>query len=215
MATRKPKVTTAAQPDEPPKANGGGKIELPRLDIQMFRLTLVGDSSYISHAWAQKSKIQMLDKQMKKAKQAKEARDPAADFEASIYRDAQKRPCIPAAAIKLACVDACSHVSGITKVLARGALFVVGDLLPIKGGPPRSREDMTRNATGVADLRYRAEFDPWSVDVVIRHNVNVISAEQVINLIDTAGFAIGIGDWRPQRDGNHGMFHVLKDGEGK
>jgi hypothetical protein len=91
-------------------------------------------------------------------------------------------------------------------------MFVVGDLLPIKG-PHKMREDMTRNATGVADLRYRAEFDPWSVEVVIRHNVNVISAEQVINLVDTAGFAIGVGDWRPQRDGNHGMFHVQKEGE--
>jgi hypothetical protein len=29
-----------------------------------------------------------------------------------------------------------------------------------------------------------------------------------VNLFNTAGFAIGVGEWRPQRDGSYGMFHI-------
>ena len=61
-------------------------IELPRLDIGLMEVTVVGDSPLIVHAWSPKAKREMLDKQMKKAKGAKEAKDPVKDFEESMYR---------------------------------------------------------------------------------------------------------------------------------
>jgi hypothetical protein len=44
--------------------------------------------------------------------------------------------------------------------------------------------------------------------VTVRYNRNVLSAEQIVSLFNTAGFAIGIGEWRPQKNGGFGMFHV-------
>jgi hypothetical protein len=52
------------------------RIELPALKIETVQFTLVGDSPLIVHAWSEKAKRQMLDKQMKKAAKAKEAKDP-------------------------------------------------------------------------------------------------------------------------------------------
>jgi len=75
-------------------------------------------------------------------------------------------------------------------------------------GEPSMREDMVRVGMGTADIRYRGEFKKWAVELLIRHNARVLSAEQVANLFNTAGFAIGVGEWRPQRDGSFGMFHV-------
>jgi hypothetical protein len=46
----------------------------------------------------------------------------------------------------------------------------------------------------------------------VRHNPNVLSVEQIINLFNVAGFAIGVGEWRPQKDGSNGMFHVEMEG---
>ncbi|KKL87021.1 hypothetical protein LCGC14_1938870, partial [marine sediment metagenome] len=113
----------------------------------------------------------------------------------------------PAIAFKKAAVDACSHVDGLTKVLARGGFHVVGEMVEIKG-KPRMREDMVRIAMGTADIRYRGEFPEWSCTLSIRHNPNVLSAEQIINLFNVAGFAVGIGEGRPQKDQSWGMFHV-------
>lgn len=182
------------------------QLTLPPLKIEVFQIRLVGDSPLICHAWSHKAKQQMLDKQQKKAKQAKEVRNPDQEFRDSLY-PFDKGYGYPSTAFKNAAVDACSHVEGITKVLARGAFHVLGEMVKLEG-EPKMREDMVRVGMGSADLRYRGEFGDWACTLRVRYNTSVLSAEQIVNLFNVAGFAIGIGDWRPQRDGSHGMFHV-------
>lgn len=194
------------------------KIELPKLNIQYIEIMLVGDSSLICHAWSHKAKEEMLQKQMKKAKQAKEAKDPRRDYEDSLYvlepaKVFEKSKFgFPAVAFKAAAVDACSHIDGVTKVEARGSFHIVGEMVEIIG-TPQPREDMVRIGMGTADIRFRGEFPSWKARLRIRYNANVLSPGQVTNLFETAGFAIGIGEWRPQKDGSYGMFHVAKDGD--
>ncbi len=187
--------------------SGQKQIVLPPLKIERMQIHIVGDSPLISHAWSKKAKEQMLAKQMKEAKQGKEAKDPQRDYEESLYRLPGGGYGYPAMAFKSAAVDACSFVDGVTKVEARGAFHVVGEMIELYG-EPRMREDMVRIAMGTADIRYRGEFPQWSCDLVVRYNSRVLSAEQIVNLFNVAGFSIGVGDWRTQRDGNFGMFHV-------
>lgn len=183
-------------------------IVLPQLNIKTLSIRLVGDSPLVVHAWSEKAKEQIRAKQQKKAKLAKEARDPDAEFQAAMYRTAEGAPAFPAVAFKTAAVDACSHVDGVTKVLARGAFHVEGEMIPLEG-EPTMREDMVRIAMGTADIRYRPQFFPWAVNLKVRYNASVLSEEQIRNLFNTAGFAIGVGEHRPQRDGSWGMFHVV------
>lgn len=214
-----------------PANSGGGEgqetiINLPRLNIIHMPITVIGDSALICHAWSSKAKKQMLDKQMKKAKQAREAKDPWLDFVESLYwltprpesptesDIAAARFGFPAVGFKSAAVDSCSHIEGVTKVEARGAFHIVGDMVEI-AGTPQIREDMVRVGMGTADIRYRGEFRDWRATFELRYNASVLSAEQVINLFNTAGFAIGVGEWRPQKDGSFGMFHVESAAEAR
>jgi len=66
---------------------------------------------------------------------------------------------------------------------------------------------MVRVGTGT-DLRYRAEFKSWRTELAITYNTNSISVEQIVNLFRLSGYAIGVGDWRPAKDGPFGTFHV-------
>jgi hypothetical protein len=182
-------------------------IELPRLNIQQAVITLVGDSPLICHKWSEKAKKEMLDKHMKKAKQAKEAKDPEALYQESLYHLEGGGYGFPSVAFKSAAVDACSHIQGVTKVEARGSFHINGEMVTIQG-EPRMREDMVKIAMGTSDIRYRGEFPEWKTTFTIRYNANTLSIEQLLNLFNTAGFAIGVGEWRPQRDGSYGMFHV-------
>lgn len=204
-------------------------IELPALKIGLMEVTLVGDSPLIVHAWSHKAKREMLDKQMKKAKGAKEAKDPKADYEASMYRLADGGFGFPSVAFKAAAVTAGTSVAGLTKVAARQAFHVLGEDVDIKGafdgsvsrvnlaridgGEPQMREDMVRVGMGTADLRYRAEFPKWHAHVLVRYNQGVLSESQILNLLNTAGFAVGVGEWRPEKDGAYGMFHVATEAE--
>ena len=201
------------------------QIELPPLNLEIIEVTLIGDTPLISHAWSEKAKREMLDKQMKVAKPAKEAKDPHQDFEQSLYRIEGGGYGFPSVAFKAAAVTACTSVAGITKVAARQAFHVMGtqsavrgafngalmrmDLVRILGSEPEMREDMVRVGLGTADIRYRGQFWPWHATVRVRFNRNVLSAAQIVNLFNTAGFGVGIGEWRPEKDGQFGMFHVV------
>lgn len=204
-------------------------IELPAIKIGMMEVTLVGDSPLIVHAWSMKAKKEMLDKQTKTAKGAREAKDPKADFLNSMYRLADGGHGFPSVAFKNSAVTAGTSVSGITKVAARQAFHILGEdadingafagsvsrvnLVRIEGGEPQMREDMVKVGMGTADLRYRAEYPTWHTKVLVRFNENVLSPAQILNLLNTAGFAVGVGEWRPEKDGAYGMFHVATEAE--
>lgn len=201
-------------------------IELPKLDIRLMEVTIIGDSPLIVHAWSQKSKLEMLGKQMKQAKGAKEAKNPVADYEASLYRFDDGGFGFPSVGFKSAAVTAGTSVAGLTKIAARQAFHILGEDVDVAGafdgtkarhnlvrihGTPTMREDMVRVGMGAADLRYRGEFADWAAKLLVRYNANVLSESQILNLINVAGFAVGVGEWRPERDGMSGMFHVATE----
>lgn len=183
-------------------------VELKPINIQHAELKLVGDSPLIVHAWSAKAKKEMLDKQMKKAKNAKEAKDPERDYEESFYRLPNGKPGFPTIGFKKAAVSAGGRFSdGLKMTELRGSFFIEGELSEIIG-EPRMREDMVRIGMGTADIRYRPEFPEWSTILNIKYNADAISLEQIVNLFNLAGFGVGVGEWRPEKDGQYGMFHV-------
>ncbi|HQP39342.1 MAG TPA: hypothetical protein PLI95_29365 [Polyangiaceae bacterium] len=156
----------------------------------------------------------MLDKQQKKAAQAKAAKDPEADFNAARYVMEDGRDGFPAAGVKKAIANAFRFSDGIKKVEINGALHVEpgAELIPIDCREMVMREDTVRISMST-DIRFRPEYRDWSMEFDVVFNSRAISPEQIVNLVNIAGFGIGIGEWRPERSGQFGMFHVAADGE--
>jgi hypothetical protein len=183
------------------------EARLLRPDIRLITVPIEGLSPLICHAWSDKAIKMMLDKQTQRATGPKEAKDPDSDFRATLYPIDDEVYGYPAGAFKKAIVRAGTY-SDMKMTFLRGALYVVGDLVRIDG-KPRSRRDMVRVARGAADIRYRAEFPDWRASLDIQYNARAVSAEQIVNLVATAGFSVGIGDWRPEHDGSYGRFRVV------
>lgn len=182
-------------------------VEIKRINIQRVSLTIEGDSPLIVHAWSSKAKKEMLDKQMKKAKTAKEAKDPARDYEEAFYRLPNGKPGFPTIAFKQAAVSAGGRFSeGLKMTELRGSFYVEGELVEIIGDATM-REDMVRVGMGTADIRYRPEFKAWKTVLNIKYNADAVSLDQLVNIFNLAGFGVGVGEWRPERDGQYGMFH--------
>lgn len=202
-------------------------IELPSLKVEMMDLTVIGDTPLIVHAWSAKARRQMLSKHMKLAKEQREAKDPVKDYEESMYRLDDGGYGFPSIGFKAAAVTAVTSISGLAKTEARQAFHVVGEGVDMSGafngvrmrqnlvrigGEPHMREDPVKIGM-TTDLRYRAEFWPWSAAVLVRYNASLLSASQILQLFNFAGFGCGIGEWRPEKDGENGMFHVAAEGE--
>jgi len=90
----------------------------------------------------------------------------------------------------------------------KGGLFILTDLVPIQGTPtPRKDYVVIKKATV---LKIRAEFKKWSCSLPIKFVRNLLTPNQLLNVINIAGTAVGVGDWRPQRNGTHGTFKITK-----
>ncbi len=206
-------------------------IEIRPIERTAVKIRIVGDSPLIVHAWDPKAKQMMLDAQMGATKtKAKAKRDPFDDFINSMYwLEGKPEKSTPEAfaeavgngarwgfkvgAIKQAANSAAYRLKWVKNQMElRGAYFLrseYGDMAEIKGCVPDMREDMVRIGMGSADLRYRGEFKDWYMDFILEYNASgAMSLEQIINCINAGGFAVGIGEWRPEKDGDFGTFHV-------
>ena len=128
----------------------------------------------------------------------------------------------PATAFKQAAIAA-AYRMGWTKdqVSVKGAFFITEDgeattgtmntvpCVEIFSDPPILRADMCRVGMGATDIRYRPEFRNWSADLKISYNKNgKYKLNEIVNMINAGGFVCGIGEWRPERDGSYGQFHI-------
>ena len=119
----------------------------------------------------------------------------------------------PVTAFKQAAISAAYRMGwSKDKVSLRGAFFIDSDetgMVEIHSDAPIMREDMVKIGMGTADIRYRGEFRNWYADLVISFNANgQHSKEDIINIINAGGYICGVGEWRPERDGQYGMYHV-------
>lgn len=83
------------------------------------------------------------------------------------------------------------------------------NLIRISGDVPVFREDNVVVGISSADLRYRAQINCWHADIVIAYDANgKYTLDNIVNFLNTAGFTCGIGEWRTEKSGDYGMFHV-------
>jgi hypothetical protein len=206
-------------------------LEIRPIEIQKVNLRIVGDTPLIMHAWSEKAKRMMLDAQMGLAKgKKKEPKNPVEDFIRSMYwltdmpEDMTEeafneaisngaRFGFPVTAFKQAAISAAYRMGWAKdKVSLRGAFFIDSDengMIEIHSDAPKMREDMVKVGMGTADIRYRGEFANWYADMTISYNMNGnYSLENIMNIINAGGYICGVGEWRPEKDGQYGQFHV-------
>lgn len=197
------------------QATGIQSIEIPAPNIKMMRVKIVGTAPMIFHKWSEKAIKMILDKQLKKASaNTREPKDPQKEYEDSFYKNKKGEVAFPALCIKQAMVGASRNVEGLTMTLLRGGVFVVGDedgLIVVKYKKKERRQDMVRVGMGVADIRFRGQVKDWSMEFDIKWNADLFSQEQVLNLLNIAGFSCGLGEWRPERNGDFGTFEVSQE----
>ena len=183
-------------------------ITIPEITLQQMIVSIVGTTPLLTNRFSEASISAIEDKQQKKAKLAKEARDPEAEFRAALHPIAPGIYGFPAVGIKKALVAAGGRFADEKMTHLRGALNVMGDLIPIIGPEPTMRRDTIRLQGSKSSMAYRPQFAPWAMDVPITFNAGIIGQAQILNLFQIAGFAVGIGAWRPESNGTFGQFTI-------
>lgn len=202
---------------------------LKPINQRLVTVRLVGLSPLICHKWSEKAKAQIRDKQQtgKKTKN-RELRDPEQEAkDATYWMDSKcSIPGAPVVAVKAAVIGAAHNDLGMPKTLVSKSLFVYPPgrdaLVPLeyarKGrgeGAKNSKypngettEDVVRVGQGSTDLRYRPYFYDWAITTKWQVDADLLQVQDLLILLDRAGFGVGICEWRPEKGGEYGRFRV-------
>lgn len=200
-------------------------IEIKRIEPKRITVTIQGDSDLILNQMNAYNKRQLIDKQKNKAKSLTPA-DPweciitsvhwlngtPTEFSEESLLDALKNnaPCITAFGLKKSFGQAVVRNeidTYATKFDASIQIFGTGDgLIPIRFAEHHVDEKLMSPIKGSPVLVRLNRFSGWSADIEISYIDNVYSEEQILNIVNLAGFGLGIGSGRTS---GYGRYHVV------
>lgn len=190
------------------------RVTLKPIKRETAQFTIEGTSPLIQHRWSEKARQMIREKKAGKKTKTREICDPVAEAANAAYVTADGRHGIPVTALKNSIIGAAHKDIGIEKTLVRKSLFILcpdpNGVLPMETPGYEVREDCVRVGAGSADLRYRPEFREWSVTFEIEYEASTITLEDMANLIERAGFSVGINEWRPEKGGEFGRFQLRR-----
>ena len=123
-------------------------------------------------------------------------------------------------AFKMAAIDAAYSKGWLkNKKSIKGLFFIRPDavdeegnqLVEIHSDPPVMREDIVilSGISRTPDLRWRPEFRNWYVDLKIEYDADgMYSLQDIVTMLQAGGRYNGIAEYRPEKDGQFGMFSV-------
>lgn len=204
------------------------QVKLKPISKKIVSVRLVGISPLVQHKWSEKARKMIRDKQQEgKKTKDRELRNPEQEGRDAMHMTEDGKPGVPAAAIKAAIINAAHKDLGCEKTLVRKALFVLpmgrDVVIPLAGnGKPLEVEiveDTVRVGQGIADLRYRPYITNWSLTIEVEINEELLQMQDVLFLLERAGFGVGLLERRPERGGDFGRFEVdlksVKEGKAK
>lgn len=191
------------------------QVQLDSIAVENLLVPIVGTSPLIVHRFSEKAKRQMLDN-MTGRKSPKEIKDPQGEYEAAFYRFKDDRYGLPVTAFKQATIGGARFYprNSVTMtalkqfVFFRGEPGVDGFGLAEITGEPQMREDVVRVGRGGADLRYRPEFVEWATILDVVFVPSALTRSSVLSLIEAGGMGVGVGEWRPEKNGDFGTYRI-------
>lgn len=191
-------------------------VEVIEFSIRQVTIPIIGISPLIVHAWSEKSKKMISDKQAGKAKNKKhEIRQPEEEYQDAKHISVSGWEGFPAAGFKAAMIRGAKMIGMVMKD-TQTAFFINAEceetqLVRIHG-ESRMRTDMVRVGMGSSDIRYRPEYPDWYAELNIEFNSGIVSIDQIHQLVKAAGYGCGVGEMRPEKGKfNYGRFKLANE----
>ena len=182
-------------------------IEQPT--ILSIGLEVAGTADLIQNRFSQKSVEQMLRSHMGLSVQRERKRPREVLHDATVF-NMDNRVALPPTGFKLAMLSAATQIKGLKKTQLRIALFIQGNSIPITYETTLPRMDITRTS-GIGrtpDVRFRPSFQNWKARMIIQF-ADTLTVQTVVDLLNRAG-QVGVGEWRPEKNGVYGTFKVVR-----
>jgi hypothetical protein len=191
------------------------KVEVPisinKIDLVTMNFKITGTSPLLMDKFPEEVKKQIEDKQTGKNQTKKKNRDIDKEIEQAVHKTSDGKICYPAVGFKVGLIEATSFVGDkfFSKKLLKGIQIVnaIEGLVPIQY---KKKDILVRNIQ--SNTKHTPQFHDWECVLSIQFDKNNISAEDLANLINYAGFYYGVGIWSPRckSGGSYGMYKLAQ-----
>lgn len=198
-------------------------IELKKIEVKRAIVRIVGDSDLVLNKMNDVTSKDLIDKRKDKAKSIEKPNKwesiitamhwyngKPTDFSEEGLKDALENnmPCITTFGLKKSFGDAVvrNEIDKYkTKFDASVNVLGKGNLVPIKFAEYSLDEKLMSPKKGSPVLVNLSRFSGWSAEFEIGYVDNAYSLEQILNIINLAGFGLGIGSGRSS---GYGRYHI-------
>lgn len=187
-------------------------VNFKPLELGTLKIKVVGDSPYLPEPMD----MQVLERYNQIKSKQNYKKDDISEEEkvkAKFYIDENGKNGIPTRAFYNSMIRGSSYLFDIKQGGMRNireGVTIMGDIVPLnfKKQSVVTHWGRTSGMKGSPRKIMRNAFHNWSVELNVQYNKNNLSAEQIINVLNWAGFHIGVGGFRKEKTGNFGQYHV-------
>ena len=183
------------------------KIEIIAPNFQVLEVVIRGTAPLMIHRWGSKAKRVMEEKQTSenKVKQPRKPKDYVAEFNDARYVSEKGWDGFYAGALRLSMIGGVRFGPDLSMVQARGLLFVLAEgfckedgtpLVRIRGGKAKHDKRPVK-ISQTTDIRNRPRYDSWWSRIRIQYDADLLTEQDVLNLLVRAGISVGLCEGRP------------------
>jgi len=171
--------------------------------VKTIQVKITGTSPLLMHRYPEVA-IEAIDK-----------KTAAEQAELAAYRDPETHELyLPGVAVQRALVSAATYSKGkgrasLQKPTAACVLISPERLSLHTRTYVVDSRPVVMPATKGRILRHRPRIDTWSASFALEYDDTLLKAIEVRRIVDDAGLRIGLLDFRPERKGPFGRFHVV------
>ena len=189
------------------------KVELKPLKIDVLKIKAIGDTPLLSQPMDM-DVVDMYDKKKGGKVFEKKIMTEEEKSKTKYHYTEDGKKGIPKRSFYNSMIRASTYLipkeQGGMRIVREGVTIMGDRILPLNFKKEVMNHDWGRQSgmTKAPCKIIRPEFRDWSCELTIRYNRSMISPEQIINILNWAGFHIGVGSFRKEKTGDYGSFHV-------
>lgn len=190
------------------------EVVLQPINVGRINIKIKGNTPLLMDKFPEEVKKGILAKQAGVSKgNKKKVRDTKQEIQEAIHITSTGKIGYPAFGFKKGMMECTSFVGDkmFSKKLVSGAVKIMNvedGLIPIKF----EKQTVLEHNVG-SNTKFSPTFHGWSCELNIHYDQNNISAQDIVTLLNYAGFYNGIGAWRPKGggggSGEYGMYEVI------
>lgn len=200
-------------------AEGSGEIIIKDIKRSSMTVKIIGTSPIILNRMSQKAWFELLAPKKKTAADRANnlKHDPLREFRDSPYMIEDPKAStaigVMASGFKKAMATAAMRIGGAKKTEISQLVYVPGELINVYG-LPRVFMAVTRSAdmNRTPDIRTRCIVPEWAIELPVTWVDGTLNTSSILNLLNSAGFVCGVGDWRQEKgSGSFGSFTLVTE----